>query len=182
MWYFIFTMLFSGGLIPLFIVVNKIGLYDNFMALILPSAVQVFNVIIMMNFFKSLPPSISESAMIDGAGHWRNLCSIYIPLSLPSVATLTLFAVVFHWNDYFTGLFLMSNNTKWPLQTFLYSMLNTGIDYSKMNPNQVETLASISDRSLRAAQILIAMIPIFLVYPFLQRYFVTGLTIGSVKE
>lgn len=181
-WFFVFTMLFNGGLVPLFITINKLYLYNSFWALILPTAVPVFNVIIMMNFFKGLPQSISEAAMIDGAGHWRILFSIFIPLSLPSVATLTLFAVVYHWNDYFSGLFLLADNNKWPLQTYLYSQLFTGIDYSRLSAKEAMTIATISNRSLRAAQILIAMIPILIVYPFLQRFFVTGLTIGSIKE
>ncbi|WP_372662256.1 carbohydrate ABC transporter permease [Cohnella sp.] len=181
-WYFVFTILFNGGLIPLFIVVNELNLVNNFWALILPYAVPAFNVIIMMNFFRGLPSALSEAARIDGAGHWTILLRVFLPLSLPAVATLSLFSIVYHWNDYFTGLFLMSESKNWPLQTYLYSQLYVGIDFTKLSPEEAKTIASISNRSLRAAQIMVTIIPVLIVYPFLQRYFVAGLTIGSVKE
>ncbi|MFC5701963.1 carbohydrate ABC transporter permease [Cohnella faecalis] len=181
-WYFVFTMLFSGGLVPLFIVVNKLHLVDSFWALILPYGVTAFNVIIMMSFFRTLPAALSESAMIDGAGHWTILFRIFAPLSLPALATLTLFSIVYHWNDWFTGLFLLSSNDKWPLQTYLYSQLYVGVDFSKLSPEEAKTIGSISNRSLRAAQIMVTIVPVILIYPFIQRFFIAGLTIGAVKE
>ncbi|MFC5701476.1 carbohydrate ABC transporter permease [Cohnella faecalis] len=181
-WYYVFTILFSGGLVPLFIVVNKMNLYNNFWALILPYAVPAFSVIILMNFFRSLPAGLTEAAVMDGAGHWTILLRICLPLSLPALATLALFSFVQHWNDWFVGLYLMSDSVKWPLQTYLYSQLYVGIDFSRLSPDEAILIGSISDRSLRAAQILLTMVPILIVYPFIQRFFVAGLTIGSVKE
>jgi ABC-type glycerol-3-phosphate transport system permease component len=181
-WYFVFTILFSGGLVPLFIVVNKLHLVNSFWALILPYAVPAFSVIILMNFFRGLPSALTEAAIVDGAGHWVILQRIYLPLSLPALATLSLFSIIYHWNDWFVGLYLLSDNAKWPLQTYLYSQLYVGIDYSKLGPEEAKLIGSISNRSLRAAQIIVTMIPVLIVYPLIQRYFVTGLTIGSVKE
>lgn len=181
-WYFVFTILFSGGIVPLFIVVNKLHLIDSFWALILPYAVPAFSVIILMNFFRGLPSALTEAAVMDGAGHWTILFRICLPLSLPALATLALFSIVQHWNDWFVGLYLLSDNAKWPLQTYLYSQLYVGVDYSKLGPEEAKLIGSISNRSLRAAQIMVTMVPILLVYPFIQRFFVAGLTIGSVKE
>lgn len=181
MWVFIIPMLFSGGLIPLYIQVMNVGLINNFWGLILPMAVQTYFVIIMMSFFKAIPSNIYESAIIDGAGNWTILYRIYLSLSLPSIATITLFTIILHWNDFFYGAIFMNEIKKWPLQTFLYYQ-TVSIDYSTLTPEEVRRMANLSNRSFKAAQIFVAIIPILIVYPFLQRYFVTGLTIGSVKE
>lgn len=181
MWIAVFPMIFSGGLVPLYFIISKVHLIDSFWVLVLPTAFITFNVIVLMNFFRMLPEAMSESAHIDGAGHLTILFKIYIPNALPSIATLVLFTVVNQWNDWFYGLIFINTPQKFPLQTYLYFM-TANIDYNRMTPEEINRLLSISGRSLRAARILIAIIPIVVVYPFLQNYFVAGLTIGSVKE
>ena len=179
-WFFVFAMLFDGGLIPSFLVVRSLGLLNTLGSLILPNAVPIFSVILMMNFFRDVPKELEESAVIDGATHWRVLWHIYIPLSLPAIATLTLFSAVNHWNAWFDGLIYMTDNANYPMQTFLrtvvveYDLTNVGID-----PRDLQRL---SDRAIRGAQIIVATVPILVVYPFLQRYFISGIKLGAVKE
>lgn len=180
-WFFIFPMMFSGGLIPFFLQVSRLGLIDNFWVLIIPGAVPIFSVIMMMNFFRGLNKSFYEAAVMDGAGHSTVLFKIYIPLSLACIATLALFAMVGHWNDWFTGLIFLNKNTKWPLQTYLRQLL-ISIDFSRLTQNDIERLRTMSNRSFKSAQLFVATVPILCAYPFLQKYFVTGITMGSIKE
>lgn len=180
-WLFMFPMMFSGGLIPYFLVVQQVGLINSFWVLIIPGAVDIFGSIMMMNYFRGLNKNISESAMIDGAGHMRILVSIFLPLSLPSIATLALFSMVGHWNDWFSGLIFLNDMHKWPLQTYLRQQLIT-LDLRLLKFEDIQRLATLSNRSLKAAQLIVATVPILCAYPFLQRYFVTGITLGSVKE
>lgn len=180
-WYYVFTMMFSGGLIPYFLVVNKVGLMDSFWSMIIPAAVPVFSVIMMMNFFRGIPGQLYEAALIDGAGHFTVLFRIFLPLSKASIATLALFAMVGHWNDWFTGLIFLNDKNKYPLQTYLRQML-IQIDFSALTQDDIERIRKLSDRSFRAAQLFMATVPILCVYPFLQKYFVTGVTLGAVKE
>jgi putative aldouronate transport system permease protein len=177
------TMIFSGGLIPWYITIKQLGLIDSIWALVLPGAVPVFNVIILMNFFKQLPKEISESAVIDGAGHFTILFKIFLPLSLPSIATIALFTVVGHWNDWFSGMVLMTSPEKYPLQTYLRSIIVVRDAQTLQNATkeQLEMLRLVSDRTLKSAQIFIAAAPVLILYPFLQKYFMKGLTLGSVK-
>ena len=179
-WFFVFAMLFDGGLIPSFLVVRSLGLLNTLGALILPGAVPIFSVILMMNFFRDVPKELEESAVIDGASHWRVLWHIYIPLSLPAIATLTLFAAVNHWNAWFDGLIYMTDANNYPMQTFLRTVV-VELDLTKvgMTPQDLQRL---SDRAIRSAQIVVATAPILLVYPFLQRYFISGIKLGAVKE
>ncbi|WP_139999638.1 carbohydrate ABC transporter permease [Paenibacillus paridis] len=179
-WFFVFTMLFHGGLIPTYLVVQKAGLMNSLWALILPVAVNVFNVVLMMNFFRGIPKELEEAAAIDGAGHFRILFTIFFPISLPSIATLSLFTMVFHWNSWFDGMIYMNQANQIPLATFLQALI-AGFDYTQigLNPSDLESL---SERSLKSALIFIGTLPILLVYPFLQKYFVKGMTLGSVKE
>ena len=181
-WFFLATILFSGGLIPTFIIVQKAGLIDSIWSLIIPGAVPVFNVILLMNFFRGLPKEIEESAFIDGAGHYRVLWSLFVPLSKPALATITLFCLVNHWNSWFDGLIYMNHDQNYPLQSYLQTTIiaASGAKLS-MNIQDVQDLAKINDRTLRTAQLFISMIPIFLVYPLLQKYFTTGIVMGSVK-
>ena len=179
-WFFVFAMLFNGGLIPLFLVVRNLGLLNTLGSLILPGALPIFSMILMMNFFRSVPKELEESAFIDGASHWRVLWHIYIPLSLPAIATLTLLAAVNHWNAWFDGLIYMTDTANYPMQTYLRTIVveldltNVGID-----PRDLQRL---SDRAIRGAQIVVATVPILIVYPFLQRYFISGIRLGAVKE
>jgi putative aldouronate transport system permease protein len=179
-WFFIIPMLFSGGLIPTYLLIRQLKLLNNFWVLIIPGAVPVFSVIMMMNFFRSLPKSLYEVAMIDGANHWYILFKIFIPLSMPSVATLTLFSMVGHWNSWFDGLIYMMDTTKWPLQTLLQSTIAAQKDITMLAElGDFEKVKHISDRTLLASKIVVATVPIICVYPFLQKYFIKGILVGS---
>ncbi|MFD0715401.1 carbohydrate ABC transporter permease [Paenibacillus sp. GCM10027626] len=181
-WLFVFTMLFSGGLIPTYIVVKELGLIDTVWALVLPGAVPVFNVILLLNFFRSLPKEVLESSFIDGAGHWQTLWRMAMPLSLPAIATVTLFAIVGHWNEWFSGLIYMNDPERYPLASYLQTVI-VRLDLTQINDaTQAQFLSELNDRGLRAAQIFLGALPVLLVYPFLQRYFTTGIVLGSVKE
>jgi len=183
MWLLFFTMLFSGGLIPTYLQVRNLGLLNNFWALILPLSVyEVFSIIIMMNFFRGLPKGLYEAAMMDGASHWKILFRIYIPLSMASIATLTLFSMVSHWNEWFFGFIYMTSEKNWPLQTYLRQILMPSATDRQINISDLEVLKHLSNRNLKAAQLFIAIVPIMAVYPFLQKYFVKGVVLGSVKE
>ncbi|MGC9347516.1 MAG: carbohydrate ABC transporter permease [Anaerolineae bacterium] len=179
MWIVLFAMLFSGGLIPWFLTIRKLGLINKIWALILPGALPIWNVILMMNFFREIPKELEEAAIIDGATHWQILYHVYLPLSLPSLATLTLFAAVGHWNAWFDGMILMTDNLKYPLQTFLRTVvIDVNLQVLNLNP---EELLELSNRSARAATIFVTTIPILILYPFLQRYFISGIKLGAVK-
>ena len=176
----IFAMLFSGGIIPLFMVVSKLHLTNTIWSLILPGAVPVFNVILLINFFKGVPDSLDEAARIDGAGPLTVLLKIYLPVSLPALATVALFAIVNHWNDYFSGLIYMSKAEMYPLQTYIQQLT---VDLTQItDANQLKQLASMNNRTFNAAKIVVSTIPLLIIYPFLQKYFVTGMVIGAVKE
>lgn len=179
-WFFVFTMLFGGGLIPLYLQIRSLKLLDTIWALILPGAVSVYNIILMLNFFRSLPRELSEAFYVDGANYHHVLWQLYIPLSAPSFATILLFTMVGHWNSWFEGLIYMNHPRNYPLATYLYTIVQT-FDYSNISQESAELLSRITTRSAKCAQIVVAMIPIVCVYPFLQRYFVKGIVLGSVK-
>ena len=134
----------------------------------------------MLNFFRTVPNELEEAALIDGASHLRTLLQIYIPVSKPSIATIALFCLVSHWNAWFDGMIYINSPSKVPLQTYLRSVI-ISMDMSQMMGDDWELMQQLADQSLRCAQIMIAVIPILCVYPFLQRYFVTGIGLGSVK-
>ena len=180
-WFFVFTMFFGGGLIPWYIVIMKAGLLDSIWALILPGAVQVFSITILLNFFRELPKELIESAFLDGAGHWRVLFSIYLPISIPPLATLTLFTVVTHWNSWFDGLILMNSTDKYPLQTYMQTIL-IQVNPQFLASTNPEVLKNISEVTIKTAQIVIGALPVLILYPFLQKYFMKGIILGSVKE
>ncbi|MDQ8738802.1 carbohydrate ABC transporter permease [Paenibacillus sp. LHD-38] len=180
-WVFIITILFSGGLIPLYMTVKYTGLLDSIWALVLPGAVPVFNIILLMNFFRNLPKELEEAAFIDGAGQWTTMWRIFVPLSLPSLATITLFATVNHWNSWFDGLIFMNRPENYPLQSYLQTII-VQQDLSDIASKNLGLLAEINDRTFKAAQIFLGAFPILMVYPFLQRFFIKGIVLGSVKE
>ena len=180
-WFFTIPMLISGGMIPSFLLVKNLGMMDSLWALILPGCVPTFYVIMMMNFIRGISKSISEAAAIDGAGEWMILIRIILPLSMASIATITLFSMVNHWNEWFGGMIYMNSMNKWPLHTLLREMLKS-VDMSMFTSTDLMKIKQLSSRSFQSAQIIFATVPILLVYPFLQRYFITGLTIGAVKE
>ena len=175
------TMLFSGGLIPIYMIVNAVGIVDTIWALVLPGAVPVFSVIIMMNFFRQVPKELEEAATVDGARQATILVKIYLPLSVPSVATVTLFSMVGHWNAFFDGLIYMNSPRNYPLQTYIQTLVLGQHDFTRLTVEEIKRMSQTSSKTLNNAKIIVSMIPMMLVYPFLQRYFVKGLVLGSVK-
>ncbi|GAA4079806.1 carbohydrate ABC transporter permease [Amphibacillus indicireducens] len=180
----IFAMLFNGGMIPTYLVVRNLGLLNSIWSLVLPGAVPVFSVILIMNFFRGIPKSLEEAAIIDGATQMQVLLKIFLPISVPSLATVALFSIVGNWNDFFSGLIYMTRVSNYPLMTYIQSltidiqaMIQQGIDSTNLSQ-----LMGVSDRNLNAAKIVVSSIPLILIYPFLQKYFITGIVVGSVKE
>lgn len=180
MYIVIFAMLFSGGMIPIYLTIKSYGLLNSIWALILPGAVPVFNVILLMNFFKEVPKSLEEAAAIDGASKLTILLKIYLPISMPALATIILFCIVNHWNDFFSGLVYMNKTSMYPLQTYIQQL---SVDMSQItDPEQLKRFAQVSNKTLDAAKIVVSTIPLLIIYPFLQKYFVSGIVIGAVKE
>lgn len=181
--YLVIPMFIGGGLIPTYMVIRYLGLLNSFWALILPGAVSIWSVIIMMNFMRGIPRSLEEAAACDGASHWRILFQIVLPVSLPSIASLLLFTMIGHWNSWFDGMFYMNNVDRYPMATYLATqIMSNNKNMTNMTPEQLALLARLSERTVRAAQLFISIVPILVVYPFLQRYFITGIVVGSVKE
>lgn len=181
--YFAITMFIGGGLIPTYMVIKNLHLLDSFWVLILPSAMSIWNVIIMMNFIKGLPRAIEEAAFVDGASHWQTLIKVILPMSKPSLASLLLFSMIGHWNAWFDGMFYMNNPNNYPMATYLATqVINNNQSMTNMTPEQLALLSSLSEKTVRSAQMFIAIVPILVVYPFLQKFFVKGITVGSVKE
>ena len=163
MYFLIFTMLFSGGLVPTYIIVGKMGLMNTLWALILPGAVPVWNCILLMNFFRSLPDELEEAAIIDGAVPIQILVRIYLPVSLPSLA-------------------YMNHSDNYPLATYISTIVDSAKDLNLItDPEEIERIMKVSERNMSSAKIFVSMIPILIIYPFLQRYFVKGIVLGSVK-
>jgi len=180
-WFFVFTMLFAGGLIPSYMVIRTMGLLDSIWALVLPGAVPVFSAILLLNFFRGLPKELEEAAFIDGAGHFITLFRIFLPLSAPAIATIVLLSSVGHWNSWFDGLIYMNTPEHYPLQSYLQTIVIQK-NFSAITDLNSETLRQISDRTVKAAQIFLGALPVLLVYPFLQKHFMKGIVMGSVKE
>jgi putative aldouronate transport system permease protein len=178
MWGMIFVMLFNGGLVPTYITVKELGLIDTIWALVLPSAVPIFSVILMMNFIRQLPGEIEEAAFMDGASYFTSLFRVVVPLSMPVIATVTLFHFVGHWNDWFAALIYMNDLSNYPLQTMLQTVIK-GTEIKTLD--DAKLYAEVSDRTLRSAQIFVTTLPILVLYPFLQKYFTKGIVLGSVK-
>lgn len=179
-WFFAITMLIGGGLIPSYLIVTWTKLRNTIWSMVLPGAVPVYNVVILLNFFKQLPKELEESALLDGAGDWRILWRIAVPLSMPCLATLIIFVTVGHWNEWYSGMVYLDNIEKYPLATYLHNVLIRP-DFDNMKLDEVQRIMQISSRTLSNAQIMVGALPIILIYPFLQRYFVKGLTLGSLK-
>ncbi|MCR4588186.1 MAG: carbohydrate ABC transporter permease [Lachnospiraceae bacterium] len=179
-WFFFFTMLFSGGLIPGYLLIQNLGLMDSIWALVLPIAVPVYNVILMLNFFRGIPHELEEAALIDGANQWQTCFRIYVPCAKPSIATLSLFSFITHWNSWFDGLIFSNFPESYPLASYLQTVV-VQRDMSLLSLDDWQSLSMISDRTVRCAQIFVGIIPIIIIYPFAQKYFVKGMTLGSVK-
>ncbi|CAN7308537.1 carbohydrate ABC transporter permease [Paenibacillus sp. LjRoot153] len=176
----VFSMLFSGGMIPTFLVVKSMGLLDSYLALMLPVAISAFNLIVVKSFFQEIPTELLEAARIDGCNDLSVLWRIVLPLSKPVIATFSLFYAVGHWNDFFNALMYINDTAKWPLQVLLRQivLLATGaMDMSSMDPTYVKP----PDQSIKMAIIVIGTLPILVVYPFLQKHFAKGVMLGAVK-
>lgn len=180
MWFFVFTMLFGGGLIPSYLVNTSLGLKNNFLVYILPGAFGCYNLILIMNFFKSIPKALEEAAMIDGASFFTVLWKIFLPLSKAGLATVALFIMVGNWNEWFTGILYMSDTKNYPLASFLQVIVVQGNQQDlALDPTSA---AALSERTIKAAQVFIGALPLIAIYPFLQKYFVKGIVMGAVKE
>jgi putative aldouronate transport system permease protein len=176
----VFTMLFSGGMIPTFLVVKEMGLIDTYAALIVPTAINAFNLIIMRNFFQNLPEGLEESAKIDGATDWGILFRIVIPLSMPAIATISLFYAVTYWNTYMTAILYLNDAGKWPIQVILRQIviLASGLT---ADTSGMDDFVRPPEQTVKMAVIVVATLPILLVYPFLQKHFAKGALLGSIK-
>lgn len=182
MWYIVFSMLFAGGIIPSYLLIKNLGLLDTIWVLVLPGALPIFNMLVLMNYFRGLPSEIEEAAVIDGASAWVMMVKIMVPLAIPSIATVTLFSIVNHWNAFFDGVIYINSGTKKPLQTYLQSLVIDQSQFMNMTAEERQRLEELTSKNFNAAKLLVSMIPILAVYPFLQRFFVTGLVLGSVKS
>lgn len=176
---YVFTMLFNGGMIPTYLVMKETGLINHLAVLIIPGMVSAFNLILVRNYFEALPPSLEESARIDGAGNLTVLFRIMLPISKPLLATIAIFSAVSIWNNYMEPLMYLTKKDVQVLPLFLQSVVAAANKNGLENPAE---LANIASETFRAAAIFVSSIPILLVYPFLQKYFVTGLTLGAVKQ
>ena len=181
--FFVITMLVSGGMIPTYLVVTGLGLKDTIWALILPGAVPVYNMIILMNFMRGIPEEMEEAAAIDGANPFQILIKVLLPVLKPALATVGLFWIVTHWNDWFSGMIYMNNPENYPLQTYLQTLLQNFEQLLRTQGAQdvQALLVQMDARTGRAAQLFLGAIPVMVIYPFLQKYFTKGLVLGSVK-
>lgn len=184
----IITMYFSGGLIPTFLLIRELHLFNTFWVMVIPGLISVWNMIIFRTFFKSIPAGLEESARIDGCSNWGVLFRIVLPLSGPVLATLSLFTAVYHWNDWFTPSIYISDTGLMPIQTKLQQILNSNImseQLAQMDSaaqGRMSRMKAVTTKSLSMATMMVATLPILCVYPFLQKYFVKGVMIGSLKE
>lgn len=181
----VITMFFGGGMIPTYLLMNKLNLLDSFWVYIIPALFSFYDLVIMMNFFREIPKSLEESAKIDGANEWQILSKLYVPLSMPVFATIALFNGVGQWNDYMTTKLYIVNEHLYSIQYYLYKLISSAQALSTLAANtnvNVQVQQSITTESLQMATMVVATVPIIIVYPFLQKYFVKGLTLGAVKE
>ncbi|MEK3838311.1 carbohydrate ABC transporter permease [Paenibacillus piscarius] len=177
----VFTMLFTGGLIPTYLVVSSLGLVDSYAALWLPALVSTYNMMIMRSFFENIPEELVEAARIDGSGEWRLLAGIILPLSLPVLATIGLFYGVYYWNSFFNVMIYMNSPEKINLTVLIQQMVKSQAVLQELNTMNSQEVVNITPEGIKAAGIMVMVIPMLIVYPLLQRYFVKGVTIGAIK-
>ncbi|MFD0958383.1 carbohydrate ABC transporter permease [Paenibacillus chungangensis] len=175
---FVITMFFSGGIIPTYLVVKEASLLNSLWSLILPVALSPFNLILIRNFFSAIPDALEESARMDGASNWRILSSIYVPLSIPAIATVSMFYAVGYWNSFFQAMMYITERRWMPLQMFLLQLIT---DEKTADMVVSDVFHEVTPETIRAAAILCAVVPILCVYPFIQKYFVKGVMLGAVK-
>lgn len=178
---YVFTMLFNGGMVPNYLLMKNLGLINTFRALILPSMFSVFNMLVIKNYFESLPESLEESAKLDGASNLVVLFRIILPLSLPVLATIGLFYAVGYWNDYFHAMLYVNKPSLKPLQLYLRDVVLSAMDSTSGLNLSAEEEMGLSTEGVRSATVVASMVPMMLVYPWLQKYFIKGILIGSVK-
>lgn len=180
----IVAMLFSGGMIPMYLLLKELNMINTIWALVLPSAVPISNMIMTMNFMTAIPSSLEEAAIIDGASPLQVLTRIILPCSKPSLATMALFSIVGHWNDFEGGLIYMTKREKYPLMTYIQTLTATVTENLEdgMDPEALEKLLEVTGKNLNAAKVVVATIPLMLIYPFLQQYLIHGIVMGAVKE
>ncbi|AIQ33580.1 MULTISPECIES: carbohydrate ABC transporter permease [Paenibacillus] len=176
------TLFFAGGLIPSFLLIKDLQLLDNFLVYIIPAMFSFFDLIIFMTFFREIPEGLEEAARIDGANDWSIFLRIVLPVSMPVIATIALFHGVFQWNDYFTGMIYINNTELQPIQTYLFRVVAQSSSTQMMVAAQGSGMTrSVTSQSIKLATMVVTTLPIVFVYPFLQRYFVKGMMIGSIK-
>lgn len=183
--FFLLTMFFSGGVIPNFLLIRDLGLMDSLWSQILPTGMSVFYVLLMRNFFAGIPDGLKEAAMLDGAGEWRVLFSIILPLSMPVMATVALFNMVDRWNIWYTAMLYIRSVSKKPLQLCLREIINSSSGKTSSalsNAKMGKENLLLNSQSYTMASVMVTMVPIMLVYPFLQKYFVKGVVLGGIKE
>ena len=173
----IFTMFFGGGLIPKFLLVNNLGISNTIWAIVLPMTINTFNMIVLINFFKTIPTELEEAALIDGMGYFGILRNIFIPLSIPSLATITLYYAVYYWNDWFNALVYVKSE-RYPVMMILRNLVNGTMT---MDPSSAAGPPKTGGIAMKCAVIITSSVPIVVLYPFLSKYFVKGLTVGGVK-
>jgi putative aldouronate transport system permease protein len=176
----LFTFLFSAGIIPTYLIVKATGLLNSVWALIIPVLISPWNLIVFSQFFKSIPEELNEAALIDGAGPFTVFAQVVLPLSKPALATFGLFYAVMHWNSYFTGMLYLSNPKLWTIQLLLRQIVVVN-DTSSLSAEQFVNVQPPPAETIQMAAILLATLPILVVYPFLQKHFAKGVMIGSVK-
>lgn len=177
----VITMFFSGGMIPDYLLIKRLNLLNNFWALVLPGLISAFNMIVLKNFFSNIPDSIEESALIDGASYFTILVRIVLPLSLPALATLSLFYAVGRWNYFMDSLLYITDSKLYPIQLKLYQIIYNNMQL-EISATEGSIASNLLPESLKAASVMFATIPILVVYPWLQRYFISGIMIGAIKE
>ncbi|MGN7166701.1 carbohydrate ABC transporter permease [Paenibacillus cellulositrophicus] len=176
------TMFFGGGLIPYYLLIRDLHLLDNFLVYIIPAAFSFFDLIIFLSFFREIPPGLEEAAKIDGANDFKIFYKVIIPVSMPVVATIALFHGVYQWNDYFTGMIFINDTNLQPIQTYLYRVVAQSSSNQMLASMPSGMAVSVTSQSLKLATMVVTTAPIVFVYPFLQKYFVKGFMIGSIKE
>ena len=176
----IITMFFSGGMIPTYLLMKKLHLLNSFWVYILPQLFSYYDVVILMNFFRQVPSSLEEAAKIDGAGVWRTFLTIAMPLSKPALATIALFNGVFQWNDFMTAKLYMTDKSLYPVQMKLYEII---VQQQAQSMNSIGNIAlSTTSKGIQLATIVVTTVPIIIIYPLLQKHFVSGMMLGAVKE
>ncbi|HEY4431206.1 MAG TPA: carbohydrate ABC transporter permease [Paenibacillus sp.] len=176
------TMIFTGGLIPSYLLIRDLHLLENFLVYIIPVMFSFFDLIIFMTFFRDIPDGLEEAARIDGANDWTIFLRVVLPVSLPVLATIALFHGVYQWNDYFTGMIYMNSESMQPIQTFLYRVVAQSSSNLMMTAVQGSAVTrTVTSQSIKLATMVVTTLPIIFAYPFLQRYFVKGMMIGSIK-